>query len=110
MINFNMNLPLELSENLVKNNKIIFVEDNTAVPGRAFVLAKALGAQEQHVTFYNEFPGLNDDCKEILTNNDVKEVSKLFKNTSSSNVVILHSLTPILLENSLKHVLQFLRK
>jgi len=103
-----MNLPLELSENLVKNNKVIFVEDNTATPGRASVLAKALGAQEQHVTFYNEFSALNDDCEEILTNNDVKEVSKLFKNTSSSNVVILNSLTPMLLENSLKHVLQFL--
>ena len=71
-----MNLPLELSENLVKNNKVIFVEDNTATPGRASVLAKALGAQEQHVTFYNEFSALNDDCEEILTNNDVKEVSK----------------------------------
>jgi len=55
-----MNLPLELSENLVKNNKIIFVEDSTTTPGRGLALAQALietqGQSLKKVETFNDCP------------------------------------------------------
>ena len=109
-----MNLPLELSENLVKNNKIIFIEDSTATPGRGLALAQALietQLQSLNVsTFFNEFSPLDQDLKKILSDNDVQKIKEMFENTSPNSVVLLHSLTPLILENSIRKVLQLLRK
>ena len=109
-----MNLPLELSENLVKNNKIIFVEDSTATPGRGLALAQALIENQGHSlnvsTFFNEFSPLDQDLKEILTENDVQKMKEMFESTSPNSIVLLHSLTPLILENSIRKVLQLLRK
>ena len=106
-----MNLPLELSENLVKNNKIIFVEDSTATPGRGLALAQALietqGQSLNVSTFFNEFSPLDQDLKEILTENDVQKMKEMFE---SNNTILMHSLTPLILENSIRKVLQLLRK
>ena len=64
-----MNLPPELSENLVKNNKIIVIEDFTVAPGRGLILAQALlENQEQSLnitTFHNEFSPLDQYQKEV---------------------------------------------
>ena len=109
-----MNLPLDLSENLVKNNKIIFVEDSKATPGRGLALAQALienqGQSLNVSTFFNEFSPLDQDLKEILTENDVQKMKEMFESTSPNNTVLLHSLTPLILENSIRKVLQLLRK
>ena len=109
-----MNLPLELSENLVKNNKIIFIEDSIATPGRGLLLAQALletQGQSQSVSpFFNEFSPFDRDCKEIQSENDVKMVQKVIENVSANRVVLFHSMTPLLIENSIQQVLRLLRK
>ena len=109
-----MNLPLELSENFVKNNKIIFVEDSIATPGRGLALAQALletqGQSLNVSTFFNEFPPSEQDVKEILTDNDVQKIKEMFENILPNSAVLLHSFTPLILENSIRQVLQLLRK
>lgn len=109
-----MALPLELSDNLGKTNKIILVEDSACSPGRGIILAQSLLSQlkkshpsAKELVVSNEISWLFDDKLEIL---DAQALAKHAHAVSCPNLVILLSLTPFLFENSMRNVTQLLRK
>lgn len=99
----NMNWPLELSDNLLKN-KVIVIEDLTVTAGQGLSLATRIleNQNDEHLTIHNEITSTNIESSEIAS------VLKLIK--SSDKVILLNSLTTVILCNTLQQVSQFLSK
>lgn len=101
-----MNLPLDLSEDLLKN-KVIIVEDTETTPGRSIVLAQALNvpAVTMIATEFSPFT----DWTEVKNDGTVGHLlEKLKASKGNSAAVLLYSLTPVMFDNNLQTVVQFL--
>ena len=104
-----MNLPIELSENLAKN-RVIIVEDFSSAPGRAFLIAKAISnlvSDKKTSVFANEIPSSCDFKEAHHSENNIDTVKQTIK-MHSQDLILLHSMTQVLLENSVQTVIKLL--
>ena len=101
-------LPIDLSEKLT-SHKIIIVEDSGSAPGHGFPLVQALidqcGGKNIHQIFTEFSPFVTppntivDTPKEVL-----KEIN------AENQGLFIHSLTPLLINSSVKDVVNLLGK
>ena len=104
-------LPLELSEKLTLN-KVIVVEDMESAPGRGYILAKALfNIQNERTSgaeVFTEISPFQTKVQECVLVDSIKDL--IVKSENVKDSIFIHSLTPLLINSSVKDVLSLFRK
>ena len=104
-------LPLELSEKLT-SNKVIVVEDIESAPGRGYILAKALfNIQNERTSgaeVFTEISPFQTNVQECVLVDSIKDL--IVKSENVKDSIFIHSLTPLLINSSVKDVLSLFRK
>ena len=110
-------LPLELSEKLT-SNKVIVVEDLESAPGRGYILAKALfniiiqNERTCGTEIFTEISPFQTNVQECVLVDTIKDLIKylIVKSENLKNSIFIHSLTPLLINSSMKEVVSLFRK
>ena len=110
-------LPLELSEKLT-SNKVIVVEDIESAPGRGYILAKALFniiiqnertcGTEIFTEIFTEISPFQTNVQECILVDTIKDL--VGKSESLKDSIFIHSLTPLLINSSVKEMVSLFRK